>query len=415
MLAVRDASEYLFLILHVPEKEKGIDSVKKKVSRDFDKQGYEFVERGEFGNVLAINIRDRKKIDLNPNSTEQLVNKYKSEEIKHRGLPQVILRRSASINASMGADIVSGDISSLPLLQKGDEVVLMDMYYNIVGHGIADMSSEEIKRSPGRIAVKTLEGRYDVPKFHDNKYYRNGLYSIITLPRLLGINLFQFTKERSLILIICQDNGEVAVELLSRAGENSKIFMITRNENHRKAIQSTLERLQITGDQIELLKVGLDRYTKSRPREKFTHFYLEMPSTETGKRPNPYFDLEEKVIISNARAQFSALRGISLVGIDKAQIAYVTHSIDPSENQEVIIQAFRQGNFKPVNIKEEIVNEYPLELNALPEIPTVTQSGTIDLEKFEQEKVYSKSWLKIDPRVHKSDAGFVSQLSLELR
>ncbi|MCE7734104.1 MAG: hypothetical protein GPJ54_04440 [Candidatus Heimdallarchaeota archaeon] len=415
MLAVRDAAEDLFLILHVPEKEKGIDQVKKKVSKDFNKQGYEFVEREELGNVFAVNIRDRKKIIPDPNSTEQLVNKYKIEEIKHRGLPQVILRRTASINASMGADIVSGDISSIPPLQRGDEAVLMDMYYNIVGHGIADMSSEEIKRSPGRIAIKTLEGRYDVPKFHDNKYYRNGLYSIITLPRLLGINLLKFTKERALILVICQDNGEVAVELLNRASEGSKIFMITRNENHRKAISSTLERLQIKEERIELLKVGLDRYTKSRPREKFTHFYLEMPSTETGKRPNPYFDQEEKVIISNARAQFSALRGISLVGINKAQIAYVTHSIDPSENQEVIIQAFRQGNFKPVDIDENIVKEYPIDLNALPEIPTVTQSSSIDLDKFDQEKVYSNSWLKIDPRVHKSDAGFVSQLSLELR
>ncbi len=42
----------------------------------------------------------------------------------------------------------------------------MDMYYEIVGHGVADMSSEEIKRSPGRIAVRTSEGRYDVPKYN---------------------------------------------------------------------------------------------------------------------------------------------------------------------------------------------------------------------------------------------------------
>ncbi len=415
MLAVRDASKYIFLILNVPEKEKGIDQVRKKISKDLDKQGYKFELREELGNALTVIIRDRKNIVQDPNSTEQLVNKYKIEEIKHRGLPQFILRRSASINASMGADIVSGDISSLPPVQRGDEVVLMDMYYNIVGHGIADMSSEEIKRSPGRIAAKTLEGRYDVPKFHDNKYYRNGLYSVTTLPRLLGINLLNFNSEKALILIIAQDNGETAVELLNRSGKDTKIFMITRNENHRKAIASTLERLQIGEGQIELLKIGLDRYTKSRPREKFTHFYVEMPSTETGLRPNPYFDLEEKVIISNARAQFSALRGISLVGKNQAQISYVTHSIDPSENQEVIIQAFRQGNFKPGEIKEELVNNYPLELNALPEIPTVTQSSSIELDKFDQEKIYTNSWLKVDPRRHDSDAGFVAKLILELR
>ncbi len=413
MLSVKEAPNYMFITLNVPPKEKSYDQVTKKVSKDLLKQGYEFEVFEDLGNVIMVTIRDRKKMAIDPNNPEELSNKYILDQIKHKGYPQVILRRQASIDASMGANIVSGDISGIPPLSPGDEVVLMDMYYEIVGHGVADMSSEEIKRSPGRIAVRTLEGRYDVPKFHDNKYYRNGLFSVTTLPRLLGANVLEFNDEPALILMICQDNGEMAVELLNRSAVSSKIFLITRNENHRKAINSTLERLSISEDRILILQNTLDRFTKSRPRERFTHFYVEMASTETGKRPNPYFDLEEKSIISNARSQFSALRGIALVGASSAQIAYITHSIDPTENEEVIVQAFRQGNFKAVEFTKKQRDKYPLRINALPEIPTVTQTGSIDLERMKEEGKHAKSWLRIDPRIHNCDGGFVAKLILE--
>ncbi|MHA2275863.1 MAG: hypothetical protein ACXAC2_08860, partial [Candidatus Kariarchaeaceae archaeon] len=62
MLSVRDAAEHLFLVLNVPNKEKGIEQVKKKVTKDFNKQGYDFTPREEIGNVIAIAIRDRKKV-----------------------------------------------------------------------------------------------------------------------------------------------------------------------------------------------------------------------------------------------------------------------------------------------------------------------------------------------------------------
>jgi len=410
MLAVRDAPNYKFMILNSTAKEKGIEQVKNKVTKDLNKQGYKFELRNEFGNVIAIAITDRKKISRNVSSAEDLVNKYEFDQIKHKGYPQVILRRKASIDASMGENIESGDISGIPPVSSGDEVVLMDMYYNIVGYGISQMSSEEIKRSPGRIAIRTIEGRYEVPKFHENKYYRNGLFSITTLPRILGLKVLEFNDKPAVILNICQDDGEISVELLNRAAPGSKVYLITRNENHRKAIKSTFERLQVDTANFEMIQVTLDKFTKSRPREKFTHVFLEMHSTESGLRPNPYFDQEEKNVISNARAQFSALRGVALVGSEDCQISYVTHSIDPSENQEVVVQAFRQTNFKPVELDETLLEEYAFPLNALPEIPTVTQTGTIDLDKFDNEKIFEKSWLQIDPIIHQSDAGFVAKI-----
>ena len=99
-------------------------------------------------------------------------------------------------------------------------------------------------------------------------------------------------------MCISQDDGEIAVELLNKSAAESKVFILVRNEHHKKALESTFERLHVNLDKVELIIQPLDRYTKSRPREKFTHFFIEVQSTETGLRPNPFCDLEEKNIIS---------------------------------------------------------------------------------------------------------------------
>lgn len=413
MLAVKEAPKYIYIMPNVPPKEKSIDKVKGKIIKDLNKQGYEYLEVNYLKDIIAVSISDRKKEIPATQEVEELANKYVLEEIKQKGYPQVILRRQASISASLGSNITSGDITTLPPINPGDEVVLMDIHYDIVGYGIANMSSEEIKRSPGRIAIRTLEGRYDVLKYRDNKHYVNGLYSITTLPRVIAKQLLSFDSKKAFIMIICQDNGEIAAELLRRAPNGSEIHLITRNDNHRKAIKSTFERLVVDQTKVTVLSSTLDRFSKSRPRVKFTHFYIEVASSDSGLRPNPYFDLEEKNIISNARTQFSALRSASLIGDKNAEIIYVTHSLDPTENEEVVVQAYRQGNIVPIDLPEEITKIYESHINALPEIPTVTQSGSIDLNKMDEEEIYIKSWINTHPIINGSDAGFIAKMRLK--
>ncbi len=414
MLSVKEASKYQYLMLNKPEREKSMEKVHKKVTNDLKKQGYEFTEFSHLPNVIAVKIRDRKKELDNVNTSEDIANKYILDEVKHKGLPQVVLQRSAAISTSMGANVNSGDIQTLPDIKQGDEVILMDIHYNIVGYGVSNMSSEEIKRSPGRVAIRTLEGRYDIFKYKENKYYLSGLYSVSTLPRILGKLLLEFQKDTPAnILVISQDNGEIAVELYNKAPKGSRVYIIQNNDNHRKALMSTFNRMQVDPSNFEIIRHSIDRYSKSRPRVKFTHFYIEMPCTNTGLRPNPYFELEEKTIISNSRQQFSAIRATSLIGAPKAQIVYVTHSLDPTENEEVIVQVYRQGNYEFGIIPDELYDIYKMGIHALPEIPTVTHAGNINLSKMREEEKYTRSWIGTNPIVHESDAGFVAKLTLK--
>ena len=424
MLAVRDAAENQFLILNVPPKEKSLEKVIDKVKKEIEIQGYEYEMRPDLGNVIAVKTKDRKKekereIEMAREAGEdvsEVVNRFDPEHIKRLGIPTVVVRRKASIEASMGASIVSGDIIQSGNIQAHQEVAIQNMYYDVVAHGIAELSSEEIKRSPGRIAIRTLEGRYDVFTVHHQKRYRNGLYSVSTLPRILGMNVLKFKKNKPAnILVIAQDNGVVAVELLKKAPEGSSISIYIKNDMHKKAVMETIERLRFSVDQFRFIEESIDKYAKSRPRKKFTHFFIEFPSSEIGIRPNPFVNLEEKNFINFARHQFQAIRALTLIGENEAQIAYVSHSMDPSENEDILVQTFRQGYFSPLVLRDDLRERYPIRMNAIPEIPTISQGGTIDLNKMRTEEKYASCWLKIDPIVHQSDAGFVAYFELLLR
>lgn len=420
MMEVKQAPEYVYIILHKPEIENDIEKIRKKVLKEIEIQGYDYKLRSDLGDIITIKTKDRKKeiakkiAEQNSDEVDQ-VNKFDTDQVNLHEMASVVVRRKASIEASMGASIVSGDIIQMGDIEAQQEVVIQNLHYEIVGYGISEMSSEEISRSPGRIAIRTLEGRYDQFRANDLKRYRNGYYLISTLPRILGVRILKFRKkDKSNVLVVSQDNGETAVAIMDKAPENTHIAIFIRNSNHKKAVMSTLERVGISPDRVKFIEDNLDKYAKSRPRRKFTHFFLEFPSSETGMRPNPFVNLEEKSIIQYARTQFQGLRAISLIGEDEAQIAYVNHALDPTENQEIILQSFRQGYFSPLVLPEDLKEQYPLDIYALPEIPTISQSSVLDISKIRKEDSYASCWLNVHPLKHKSHAGFVAYFELLL-
>jgi hypothetical protein len=418
MIAVRDAPEYVYLVLNQTTKEKSMDQVFKKVEKEIEIQGYKFDRKEDLGDIIAVKITDRKleveeKILKNPELKETLVNKFNAEHVKNEEIPTVIVKRSASIAASKGESILTGDIQNKGKINTQDNVVIMNLENEIVAHGIAEMSSEEIDRSPGRIAIRTLEGRFDMFREQDQKRYKNGLYYETTLPRILAMNILKFKKNKPAnLLVICRDNGEIAVSLSKKMAEGSRVAILAKDQAHKLAINRTFERMDVDPDKFQLIELILDRYAKSRPRYKFTHFFVEFQSSETGIRPNPFFNTEEKDIINNVRSALSGLRSLPLIGENEAQIVFVSHSLDPSENQEIVIQSFRQGYFSPLILRDDLREEFSSDIHVLPEIPTMAQSTGMDINKIRMEEGFKSCWINVDPILHKSHAGFVAYFEL---
>ena len=60
------------------------------------------------------------------------------------------------------------------------------------------------------------------------------MISVSTLPRLLGVEVLDFDDSPANIMVISQDNGEIAAHLLQKSSEGSKIYLFIKNENHTK-------------------------------------------------------------------------------------------------------------------------------------------------------------------------------------
>ena len=406
MKAVKHAPEYIFIKLHLTEKHKKYKDVKKLVKQEIEIQGYSYTILEHLENTIAVKTTNRKDI---PNDDEEDVeNKFKPSPNKLREMATVIVKREASISASLGGSLMSSDIIQKNNVKGKQEVLIQNLHYEVVAHGIAEMSSDEIDRSPGRVAIRTTEGIYDIFQPNEQRRYKQGLYSLTTLPRILGIQILKFRPNTPAnVIVICPDDGEVAISLFKNSPEGSIFNILIENEEHKERILKSLERVNLSLENFNFIAESLVKYSKSRPRDKATHCYIEFNSSNSGFRPNPFFDLEEGTLINHARTQFQGVRALSLLCKNMAKIAYVTHSIDPAEGQEIIVQNFRQGNFAHITLEEELLEKYKMPLLVIPEIHTIT--GTKEVKSKLPEERYTSCWLGVDPENHKSHGGFVAK------
>ena len=294
--------------------------------------------------------------------------------------------------------------------------MVIDKYRNYLGFGKALMSFEEAKRSPGRIAIKIQYPLYDVPNYSTLKHYNRGDFSVLTLPRIFGVKALNPTPKAKYVAVI-QDNGETLSYIAELMDDSGELLVFARNENHLKAIRETLKRTQIENIHIQFETAPLDRFLKRfRGKGTFNGLYLEPQCSKTGMRPQFFSEIEEKEILVFSRNQFQRLRSSVLALKNNADIVYVTHSLDPTENQEVIVAAFRQGFLNPAPINDKIMNELKKfekePVHALLEIPTATQADSVDLQQLLTQPDYSHTWMEIDPEHNQSDAGFIAKLKV---
>ncbi len=415
ILALRTAPTKLRLLVNTANCSP------KDLAKELQSKEIKASVSNEFKDVVEVQIPPRIKItNEGPVINEELpgAEKLSEDYVQKNGIKTVTVRRNAAIDAAMGKDIVSTDIVEASDMSPGDEVVIIDKYKTIVASGVANMSEEEAKRSPGRVAIKVTYPLYDVPDFSGLKSYRRGDFSVFTLPRILGFRnvLIHASGDSPRILVVSQDNGEIAAHLHHAFKGKAKITILARNEGHIASIQNTFERLGV-GEDIQIIREELERMAKRRGRkgEKFNVIYYEPACSKSGQRPSFFSEIEEKTIISMHRSQFQGIRSIALLGETSSPIIYVTHSIDPTENQEVISLALKQGIFELSSDKKylKLVENYPSEIDILPEIPTATLADSAKINQILSTPSYRRGFIEVDPIRDDADAGFVATMLLK--
>ena len=421
MDGVKHAPEKVYLLLNITKKVKSLKNVKRRVIKEIEIQGYDYEFLEDFGDVFAIQTIDRKYVNIiiepeenshtdefeEEDEEEVNVNVFNLSGTQLRDFPSVVTKRGASIKASLGASITSLDIIQFGTFMNKQEVVIQDLHHKVIAHGIAEMDSSEIRRSPRKITIKTLEGRYDQFSGEGHKRYKAGLYSITTLPRILGIKNLRFRpKVQANIFVHCPDDGVVAVALSKQMPKGSKIFVMLRDEEHQERIKATLKRLEADVRSFDFIDRNISTYSKSRPRIKFSHCFVEFASSRSGHRPNPFFEAEEQTIINHAREQYQGVRALALLCVNEAQISYVSHSLDPTEHQEIMVSNFRQGSFTPLILEKSLLDKYPAEFNVIPEITNLNENVLTPV-KLRSEELHRLCWLNVDPLIHNSHAGVV--------
>ncbi len=376
-----------------------------------------------FKNIVEVKIIPR----LIPTDKGLIVNeevegaeKLSEEYIQKNNLKMVTVRRDAAIATAMGKDVVSTDIVEGSGINPGDEVVVIDKYKTVVGVGIAQMSEEEAKRSPGRIAIKIRYSLYDVPDYTGLKAYRRGAFSVMSLPRILAIQalLAHQHKETPNVLIEAQDTGDVAAAIYHSLKGEGEYLILARNDGHASLIRDSMKRLNL-GENVKVIKDEIEKLAKRRRRqaEKFNYVFFEPVNSRTGERPSFFSEIEEKTIISYHRSQFQSLRSLNVLTKVDTPIVYMTHSLDPTENQEVISLGLKQGSFELSNDRKylKMTNDFPSDIDIMPDIPTSTQADSAKITEILQTPSYKDRWIEVRSLRDDADAGFICVLINKLK
>ncbi|MBN1330584.1 MAG: hypothetical protein JXA54_14005 [Candidatus Heimdallarchaeota archaeon] len=240
-------------------------------------------------------------------------------------------------NLPIGANLGAKDFTTEDNLAVGDEVSILDKKGEIYAYGIVMMNLEDIAKNEKGIAIKTIESKYKIPNFKIVKEFLRGQFIHQTIPSILigqQINL----KPKDRILDLTPENGEILSHIWQRnAHIESKIIAIHSSPNQFERFQETIKRLRMYKAPIEHFHLKLVKFSErfNRP-DTFDWIILQPPSTDLGIRPKIFADISEKLIFNYEKIQKKFVKEAVRVLKHNGTLFYLTNSIDPIENENII-------------------------------------------------------------------------------
>ncbi|MGC9779970.1 MAG: hypothetical protein HZR80_12060 [Candidatus Heimdallarchaeota archaeon] len=222
----------------------------------------------------------------------------------------------------------------------GDEISLIDKKDNVVANGILMMGVDEINAKKKGVAIKITDSKYKVPNLNGLKEFLRGHFIIQTIPNML-IGLMVNLKPKDRLMDMITRNGDILSHIWQRNSKiDSKIIAIDNSAHRLSKFDETIKRLRMYKAPIEKMQLNMRTFAQKFSKdETFDWIIINPTSSETGLRPKIFEDVDEKNILEMVVTQKEFMEHAARLIKRGGTIFYITSSIDPAENEEIISYA----------------------------------------------------------------------------
>ena len=222
----------------------------------------------------------------------------------------------------------------------GDEISLIDKIDNVVANGILMMDVDEINAKKKGVAIKITDSKYKVPNLNGLKEFLRGHFMIQTIPNML-IGLMVNLKPKDRLMDMLTRNGEILSHIWQRNPEvDSKIIAVDNSAHRLGKFDETIKRFRMYKTPIEKMQLNMRTFAQKFSKdETFDWIIINPISSETGLRPKIFEDVDEKNILEMVVEQKHFMEHAARLIKKGGTIFYITSSIDPAENEEIISYA----------------------------------------------------------------------------
>ncbi len=240
----------------------------------------------------------------------------------------------------LGSGLGSKDFIVPDDAKIGDEISLIDKRDNVIANGILMMDVDEINAKKKGVAIKITDSKYKVPNLNGLKEFLRGHFMIQTIPNML-IGLMVNLKPKDRLMDMLTRNGEILSHIWQRNPEvDSKIIAVDNSAHRLGKFDETIKRFRMYKTPIEKMQLNMRTFAQKFSKdETFDWIIINPISSETGLRPKIFEDVDEKNILEMVVEQKHFMEHAARLIKKGGTIFYITSSIDPAENEEIISYA----------------------------------------------------------------------------
>ena len=204
----------------------------------------------------------------------------------------------------------------------------------------------------------------DEDKVREDLMYERGEIYMQNLSAMIPPLMTQISEGQD-VLDMCAAPGGKTTQIVSLSGGKANITACEKDRIRAERLRYNLAKQGCTG--VSVLQ------TDARKLDSFLRFdavFLDAPCSGSGTvlldQPDTYKAFSEKLVHNSAKLQLQLLRkGLSLLK-KGGVLVYSTCSVLPEENEEVVMEALRNGGAEPVS-PPETLRQIPSVSSRIPE------------------------------------------------